>query len=95
MIRHNAYGVIGQAASPGKDTFQKFMPDAVFTGNVIAGGDQARYPSGNRFPSSAEFQAQFVAFAGGNYHLTAASRWRRAGTDGRDLGAAFEEAGSF
>jgi hypothetical protein len=51
----------------------------------------ARYPATNSFPSSAQFESQFVSYAAGDYRLTAASPWRNAGTDGRDLGASFDQ----
>jgi hypothetical protein len=87
ITRHNDYGVIGTNRAPGRDTISAFFPASQFVSNVIADGDAARYPGGNRFPSSAEFRAQFVAYESGDYRLAANSPWRRAGSDGRDLGA--------
>jgi len=48
-----------------------------------------RYPAGNFFPGSVS-SVDFVNFAsgnGGDYHLLATSRYRNAGTDGKDVGA--------
>lgn len=58
VIRHNRYGVIGADASPGRGTFEMYLPGAVFEGNVIAGGEPALYPRGNRFVAADEFKAQ-------------------------------------
>jgi hypothetical protein len=86
IARQGAYGVIGADHAPGNDTFRTFFPAALVAGNVFAEADPRQYPSGNLFPSSGEFRAQFVSFDTGNYQLTARSAWRKAGTDGEDLG---------
>ena len=54
---------------------------------MIAGGDSKRYPSGNTFIGERDFDASFVDAAGGDYRLTPSSRFRGAGSDGRDIGA--------
>jgi len=56
---------------------------------VFAGGDPGAYPSGNSFPTPDQFEAQFVSYVGGDYRLTGASPWHRAGSDGQDLGVVF------
>jgi hypothetical protein len=93
LIRQNAYGIIGRDHAPGNDTISAFLPASNIVRNVIADADPARYPAGNRMPSSAEFRAQFVSYAGGDYRLTAMSAWRHAGTDDRDLGASLDDRG--
>jgi hypothetical protein len=87
VARHGAYGMIGANHAPGTDTIRTFFPGASISRNVLAEGDQSRYPSGNLFPSFAEFRAQFVGYADGDYRLASDSRWRNGGTDGLDLGA--------
>jgi hypothetical protein len=89
LTKHNAYGIIGRNHAPGNDTISAFFPGSRFTSNVIADGVAGRYPGGNKFPSSAEFRAQFANYAGGDFHLTASSGWKRAASDGVDLGANF------
>jgi hypothetical protein len=79
------YGVIGTNHAPGKDSIAAFLPDARFTGNVIANADAGRYPSGNRFPSASEFRGAFRGYDDGDYRLAASSAWR--GADGREPGA--------
>jgi hypothetical protein len=59
LVRHNAYGVHGADRAVGADSLKAFFPDALFQGNVIAGGDRARYPEGNQFVSDDEFNARF------------------------------------
>lgn len=76
LVRHNAYGVHGADRSPGLDTLNAFFPDGVFTGNGIAGGDEARYPRGNTFIDAAEFDRQFEDAAAGNFRLKSGSRFR-------------------
>ena len=87
VARQGEYGIIGTDHAPGRDTISAFFPGAQITRNVIAGADPQQYPSGNFFPSDAEFRAQFASFDTGNYQLASQSSWRRAGTDGQDLGA--------
>jgi hypothetical protein len=55
VLRHNKYGVIGGNAAPGRDTFDKYLPGAVFVDNVITGGREGAYPAGNRFVAEDEF----------------------------------------
>ena len=87
LVRHNAYGIIGRDRAPGADTISAYFPASLITGNVIADGDPRRYPGGNKFPSSAEFRSQFVAYDRGDFRLAAASPWNTADTDGVRLGA--------
>lgn len=90
LSRHNRYGVIGSSRAYGNDTLNVFFPGAAFTNNVLAGGPGSRYPGGNHFPSLAEFESQFVDFQNGDFRLAPTSRYRRAATDGSDLGANLE-----
>jgi len=88
LTSHGSYGIIGTDHGVGQDSIQAYLPGAQIRGNVIAGGSRNRYPAGNYFPSVEEFRQQFVAFDARDYRLVEGSPWRRAGTDGRDLGAA-------
>ena len=87
LLRHNRYGVHGTDRAPGADSLRAFFPDVQFEGNVIAGGNSRQYPSRNMFISSEEFDRQFVDMPGGDFRLRPDSRFRRAGTDGKDVGA--------
>jgi hypothetical protein len=87
VLRHNKYGVIGAAARPGQDTFDKFLPGAIFTGNVIAGGQPSSYPRGNAFVSEDDFAGLFVDMARGNYELQRGP-YPGAGVNLRELEAA-------
>ena len=87
MARHNEYGIAGSGASFGNTAIAAYFPGGVVTKNVLAGGDPARYPSGNFFPSVSTWLAQFVNQAAGDYRLLSGSPYKNAGTDGLDLGA--------
>jgi hypothetical protein len=87
LIRHGAYGIIGADRAPGNDSIRAYLPASQISSNVIADGDSNRYPPGNTFPTSAQFQGQFVSYAGGDYRLSTASPWQNAGNDGNSLGA--------
>ena len=92
LAKVNAYGIIGTSHGPGNDSITAFLPASRITQNVIAGGNAGVYPGGNSFPTTAQFEAQFVSYAGGDYRLIGASPWHAAGTDGLDLGAVFAAA---
>jgi hypothetical protein len=79
---HGEYGIIGRDHGVGNDSIAAYLPGATITRNVIAGGKASAYPSGNFFPSVDEAGKHLDG-----YRLAATSKWRRAGTDGRDLGA--------
>ncbi|MGH8638036.1 MAG: hypothetical protein ACREUZ_12955, partial [Burkholderiales bacterium] len=89
IARHNANGVIGQGRSVGRDSLTAFFPEAVFSRNVLAGGRESRYPGDNIFPDMDHFAQQFVDYAGQDYRLRPGSEFRRAATDGADLGVNF------
>jgi hypothetical protein len=63
VLRHNAYGVMGDGASPGRLTFDRYLGGAVFEHNTIAGGDQSRYPAGNQFVAADALEGRFRAAA--------------------------------
>jgi len=80
------YGVFGSGASEGLVTIRTYFPGAVFLKNVVVGATPSFYPPGNFFPTSME-KVGFVDLAGGNYRLGVSSPYKKAGTDGRDIGA--------
>lgn len=75
LSRHNSYGIQGTGKGYGNTALAFYMPDASVTGNVIAGGSASKYPAGNEFPTLAQFQAQFVNYAGGDFRLVPGSNW--------------------
>ena len=89
LAKNNAYGIIGTSKGVGNDTISAFLPASTITQNVLAGGNGGVYPGGNSFPSTQQFEAQFVSYSGGDYRLVANSPWHAAGLDGHDLGAIF------
>ena len=66
-----------------------FFPGALFLRNALAGGRASRYPADNLFPEMDRFAQQFVNYAGHDYRLRSDSEFRRAATDGSDLGVNF------
>jgi hypothetical protein len=91
LAKHNSYGIIGTGHSVGSDTISSFFPASDIVSNVLAGGSPGAYPPHNSFPETQQFEAQFLSYAGGDYRLTDSSPWRGAGSDGRDLGAVFDQ----
>ena len=89
LAKTNEYGIIGTSHGPGNDSIGAFLPASMISMNVLAGANPGAYPGGNAFPSTAQFEAQFASYSGGDYRLITASPWHSAGTDGLDLGAFF------
>jgi hypothetical protein len=70
-------------------TFDACFSNSSFAGNVIIASPPTKWPAGNFFPSSAA-AVKFIRYNGGNggdYHLQSSSRYKHAGTDGKDPGA--------
>ena len=86
LAQHNAYGIFGNGVGVGMKAIDTYLPDSVIRSNVIAGGQASRYPAGNFFPSVQQFLADFVDAAKGDYRLASRSAYKRAATDGADLG---------
>jgi hypothetical protein len=87
---HNTYGIFGNGMGSGTRAIETYFPDGVIRSNVLAGGQASRYPPGNFFPSVQQFNADFVDVQSGDFRLTSRSSYRRAGTDGADLGVNHE-----
>ena len=81
----NTWGVKGSGAAEGNDTIARYYPGSTFQRNVIVSGDPAIYPANNFYPASIGAMG-FVDVAGGNYALSSSSPYKRAGTDGADIG---------
>ena len=96
LTRHGPYGIMGDSHAVGNDTISAYFPGSVITANGVgcaagSSGCTARnYPAGNTFLQDAEWQAQFVNFAGGDYRLAPGSPFANAGTDGKSIGADVE-----
>jgi hypothetical protein len=88
---HNQYGVMGSGYASGISSLDHFFPGFVFEKNLIegiapSGVSQSKYPASTLF--SPDWGAvNFVDFAKGDYALAPSSRYKNAGTDGKDLGA--------
>jgi hypothetical protein len=87
LLKHNTYGIKGDALAVGQQTLTTYFSNLIFDRNVLAGGPANVYPAGNYFPSEAEFLAAFVNGAAGDYSLVAATPFRTEASDGGALGA--------
>jgi hypothetical protein len=58
-----------------------------FSRNIIAGASCTIYPANNYCPTVAQWQAEFVNFAGGNYRLAPGSIYQTASSTGGPIGA--------
>ncbi|HYM25112.1 MAG TPA: carbohydrate-binding protein, partial [Vicinamibacterales bacterium] len=91
LLRDNTYGLFGDRYGKGSVALAVYAPTSVVTHNTFAGGAAKSYPTGNDFPTLAQWIAGFVAETSANYQLTSASLSNNAGTDGKDLGVDFTE----
>ena len=71
LAPHNEYGIFGNDVGIGTAALDAYFPGATVIGNVLAGGDEGRYPPGNMFPESLD-AIPFADRKAGNYRLTAA-----------------------
>jgi hypothetical protein len=85
LTGHGAYGFFGSGQAEGTATLAVYLPNSVFQGNAIIGGNAALYPSGNYFPADID-DVGFVDSAAGDYSLLADSSLHDAATDGGDIG---------
>jgi hypothetical protein len=96
IVRHNEYGVHGDGKGYGTLAIDTYLPGSVFTRNVIVKEANAPwnteqvYPAGNWFPASLR-DVGFIDLAGRNYRLSTSSRFRRAATDGKDIGCDIDQ----
>lgn len=86
---HNEYGIIGDSASSGVVTLDRYFPGSLMRKNVIVGGPSSRYPKKNYYPASLD-EVGFVNRANGNYRLAESSPYKGAAKKNRDVGADFE-----
>lgn len=89
IVLHNAYGIIGSGSGVGQPSLVRYFPDAIVQGNVIVGGRAELYPQKNFFPASID-DVGFMNRVGGDYRLKGTSRYKRAATNGADIGVDFE-----
>src|SRR5256884_5040236 len=87
---NNQLGLNGQntAGNP-QLTLRTYFPGAVFAKNVLVSGKPSDYASENFFPALLH-DAGFLDLRAGNYRLAVSSRYKKAGTDGNDVGVDFE-----
>jgi hypothetical protein len=78
------YGVFGDSLGEGLAAMRKFIPNADFKKNVLAGADSSLYPKDNYFPSPEK--VGFVNFEKGDYRLAPSSSYAKGASDGKPVG---------
>ncbi|HEY8174210.1 MAG TPA: hypothetical protein VIF32_00830 [Gemmatimonadaceae bacterium] len=88
LTTRGEYGIAGSDVGEGLKALDYYLaPGYRAERNVFIGpGNDVGYPAKNFFPKTIA-DVGFVNVAAGNYRLSARSRYRRAGADGRDPGA--------
>ena len=86
IVPNDKYGLAGDGCY-GQPIMcmSKFLPGGSIRGNAIVDGSASLYPGANFFPATLA-DVGFVSLAGANYQLSAASPYRNAALDGRDVG---------
>ena len=87
--RVNTYGIAGDSHAQGSDSLNFYAPGAQLLSNAFAGGNAKVYPTGNDFPTVANWLAGFVNAGAANYQLVPASPLNNAAGDGTDIGVNF------
>jgi hypothetical protein len=84
LANHGLYGVFGEEAGIGTPALAGLTRSYVWMNNVLAGSAarEYEYPAVTWTPATSEHQLQFNA----DYSLRTESRYRKAATDGQDLG---------
>lgn len=103
IVAYGDYGAHGSGLGVGNNAIQAYFPQAEFRRNAIAdgtpnnGGVPANYPPDNFFPPKMT-DVGFVNYnngLGGDYHLSNASPYRNAATDGSDVGTDMDSLASY
>jgi hypothetical protein len=87
--RVGTYGIVGDSHAQGLDSLNFYAPGAKVLSNAFAGGNPKIYPTGNDFPTVAEWVDGFVNPSAANYQLVSTSLLKRAAGDGTDIGVNF------
>jgi hypothetical protein len=85
--RTKPYGLIGANQSEGIGSINSYFKAGwVFKNNIIFGGKESIYPTGNFFPASLS-DVGFQNPGGGDYELKSGSLFKNKATDTKDIGA--------
>ena len=76
--------------SEGLTSIERYFPQAVIARNVFVGRPAKLYPPGNFFSASLD-EVGFIDRQKRDYRLKSSSAFKRAGTDGRDIGCDIEK----
>jgi hypothetical protein len=80
------YGVLGLNSTEGSVSLSEYAPGVTFAGNIVIGGQESLYPTGNLFPATVQ-DLGFVNPALGVWRLDSRSAYKGTATDGTDPGA--------
>jgi parallel beta helix pectate lyase-like protein len=92
LAPHGDYGIFGNGGTLGIAALEQFCRRWSFAGNVIAGADANRYPSGNLYPTT--FGPDLFADAARGDYRIRHTRFKGRATDGKDPGCDFERLGA-
>ncbi len=89
IVQYGQYGVFGSGKGSGKAALNYYAPSNVFANNVFIGNvaAQSLYPECNYFVDSSNAVGFVGAMGDANYQLKTNSKFRKASTDRKDVGA--------
>ena len=90
LTPHNDYGIQGTGTGSGERTLNKYFPGAIVEKNVIIANPYASHYPANNFSSPSLGTVGFVDYGRADYRLSDSSPYKRAGSDGKDIGVDFE-----
>ena len=88
VLRDNSYGIFGGNYGEGTVGLTAYAPNAVVLNNAFGGGQVKLYPTGNYFPTLAQWLADFVNPGAGDYRLVSTSLSNGSGVNFAPLNAA-------
>src|SRR5581483_2616082 len=91
LLRDNSYAIYGDKYGEGNAALNFYTPNAQVMANAFGGGQAKLYPTGNDFPTMAQWLADFTNIGSADYRLVSTSLSNNAATDGTDIGVGFPE----
>jgi hypothetical protein len=87
------FGFFGSGVGEGNPALNTAFSNWTFSKNVIVGAKASIYPTENYFPAT-NAEVQFADYSAGSYSLAPGSPYKKAGTDGLDIGATIANSGA-
>jgi len=81
----NGYGIFGDSVGEGNGALARYAPGHNVKRNILIGASGSQYPPNNAYPGTVQ-DVGFQDYTGGNFRLTAKSKFKGTATDKTDPG---------